>query len=517
MATEGIPYYYLALSEALANQFPGYEPIEGQGSFNYNWQGLTNTTLFNANTFTQLNSILQPGNNSATQAPTLMLAPSQTLSGGWSTLINQMVYQLSQTDNTTLINANQAAQAQQAAVIAAYQQSIGAITPAMITAAQTAMGIAAPIPFTAFNYVVDFTMCWVWSGYTQEIIAKPLTYMQIQQGMSDPTATFPAMPAGGASVLAPMIQYLSAVSPILGLQAQLATGSANLIDLKRNTARPTLTNPQTGMSTINSNGLESPTPVNAWSVQTSPQSIVNGLGGIPPQMPAAASLQLVMQASQQSASSYSVSINGDTGFTVGDGWLMFEAQGSGDYDMTSSAWAGTSYAITVAFNYPTVVSSIQPLTYDPNTDNGWFWALALQLARTNYQVDLASPNTAPNNTGYNFLNAPVFDLFLGGNFGYINNLLISQYPTISINYSNGDYNSFVSEVGQDAQGSLTLFGLITLASAGGSTQSMTATQNSNGQGFTVQIAPPPPSVSTGYYDQTACLVAALPAYPGSSA
>ncbi len=516
MANEGVPNYYLALNEALANQFPGYQPIEGQGSFNYNWQGLTDTTLFNANTFTQLNSILEPGDNSSAQAPTLRLTPSQTLSGGWSTLINQMVYQLSKTDNTALINANQAAQAQQAALITAYQQTFGAITPGMITAARTAMGIDPLIPFTAFNFVVDYMMCWVWSGYTKGMISQPLTYVEIQNGMSDPASIFPAMPAGGHSVLAPLVQYLSAVSPVVGLYSQMQTGTHNLNDLKKNTAHPTLINPQTGMLTINSNGQPGTAPVNAWSIQTSPQSILNGLGGIPPQMPATASIQLAMQASQQSASSYTVSINGDTGFTVGNGWLELQTTAGVKYDMTSSAWAGTSYTITVNFNYPTVVSGIQPLTYDPNTDNGWLWGLALQLAWANYQVDVASPNTAPNNTGYNFLNAPVFDLDPGADFGYINNLLISQYPTLSINYSNGDYNSFISHLGQSVQGSLTLFGFIKLASVGESTQSMTAKQNANGQGFTIQIAPPPPSVVTGYYDQTACLVAARPVYPGAS-
>lgn len=511
----GVANFYQALQQTLTAQYPTYLPLEGQNDFNYNWQGLNDPTLFNANTFNQINSILEPGTNSSPLVPTLMLTPAQTFGAGWSALINQMQYVLSRTDLENLNSTNEAAQAQQAAVITAYTQNISPITQDMLTAAQTAMGKAAPVPFTQFNYVVDYTMCWVWSGFTQGLISTPLTYMQIQQGARVPSKLFPRMPAGGASVLAPMTAYLDKVNSVLALQGELSTGTFNVTQLQENTSQPTLTNPQTGMNTVTSTGAP-PTTVNAWDIQTSPQEIVNGLGGLPPAMPATSSIQVSVEATQQSANSYSMSINGGASFTVGSGWLTFTGSSEVSYNMVDQEWAGSSYSVNIEYDYPTTVSGIQPMIYDPNTTNGWMWGLALQQALLNYKADQLKPNSAPNNTGYNFLNEPLFDVDKGGNFGYINSLLISLYPTITINYQNGDYNAFTSQFSQSSTGSLKLFGSLTLASGGEATQSMTAEQNSTGQGFTVKIAPPPPTVATGYYDQTACIIAVQPAYPGAA-
>ena len=48
-------------------------------------------------------------------------------------------------------------------------------------------------------------------------------------------------------------------------------------------------------------------------------------------------------------------------------------------------------------------------------------------------------------TGFKFLNTPPYNLgpmLSGGNFGLLTNLLISNYPTIKITYTNANFSSF---------------------------------------------------------------------------
>ena len=67
--------------------------------------------------------------------------------------------------------------------------------------------------------------------------------------------------------------------------------------------------------------------------------------------------------------------------------------------------------------------------------DGWFDPSIIQAAVVNGVSDV---------TGYYFSSPPPIDLRPNGPFGMVNQLLVSQFPIVTIKYLSGDFSTFAS-------------------------------------------------------------------------
>ena len=96
-------------------------------------------------------------------------------------------------------------------------------------------------------------------------------------------------------------------------------------------------------------------------------------------------------------------------------------------------FAGSKFSVEVIVNNPTVnpVFSITPLLYNISTNQGWLTESPVMQALKN--------EGNPDVTGYVFTSPPNFDFSVGGDFGYINTMIFSQFLEFSLRFD--DCNS----------------------------------------------------------------------------
>ena len=104
----------------------------------------------------------------------------------------------------------------------------------------------------------------------------------------------------------------------------------------------------------------------------------------------------------------------------------------------------------------------------------------------------------------------------GGNFGLLTNLLISNYPTIEITYSNANYSKFMENWSQTVNGNLTLFGFIKLGSFSQGVYSSSVTQGSDNSSFKVTFSASPEVTNVPQNQKTAFVIGAAVTNPGAN-
>jgi hypothetical protein len=416
-------------------------------------------------------------------------------------LVNKIAYQLSAADQQTLTNAVNNSTQQANNLVSSWTGIFGPITQAQLQQASTVLGYAP----TNVDYIIGYQLGAVWSGQT-----PPLTWQQMLNAQNL-QQLLPKMPPSGQPILGPVADYLNALSAAVPFQDQVNFGSWLLNQIKTNLNTGNLGTGSTpgaaGMQTfdpITGNTLFVP----AYGVSKSAQQIVNDLAG-------SSQITMSLQVNQLSESQYSVSINGGGSFTVGGPIISLSVGASASYNMESIQGAGSQLTIDLVYKgYSLVPMAPQAWSASalPNGKTpGWYYPSLIQEANRNF-------NTQNPPSGFIFLSQPGIDLsnYPSGAFNLLSNVLVTNYPSVNIKYTEGSYSQFESAFSAKASGTVKLFGFIPLGGASMSVYQSTLVQGSSNSQFSVNFTPPT-TAGVPTYQQTSYVLGGVLASPGALA
>jgi hypothetical protein len=457
--------------------YPVHYP--SQGDFKWNWQN--GNQVFNDATYQYINALAAPG-----QVPnTVALSAGGGFANAYVAVLNAMVYSLSSGDQAKLTQAQSNASVQAQTIISDYQNLYGTITPAQMTAA----GVS-----TKQDYVISYVMGSQWSGAT-----PPLSYSAMASARNLKTL-LPKAPASSDQVITDVVAYLNLMQPVNGLSDQLQNGAWTLSQLKNNAMNPSVSNG--GIQTFDPNsGSVLPGYNDGWGISDSIAAINNDLQNT------GRTISIAMSTSQSSGNELNVNVQGQAGFSIGS-WLEFSTEASGGYDMSKTAGTSTDCSVSITYAGYSMVPAA-PAAWQQATNVGFYYADPISQAAVNQGQDV---------TGFKFLNNPPYQLgpvSSGGNFGLLTNLLISNYPTISITYTHADYQTFAQNWNEKVSGNLTLFGFIKLGSFSQGAYGSSFSKGSDDSTFTVTFSASPEVTGVPQNMKTAYVVGAAVANPGS--
>ncbi len=477
---EGGDQFYTALQQkaqaAVASIFTSpIRPIQypSQGDFMWNW--CNPNQVFNSSTADYISAILSKGDftNSA------KMGSAGSFPNAYAQLITYLTFSLSSANQAKMINAQSNASTQAMTIISDYQTTYGPITDAMMTAA----GV-----MTKQDYVISYIMGSVWSGKGNN---QPVTYSQMAAARNL-AALMPNMPISGNQILTDVAVYLNLMQPVLSLQDLLQNGTWILRQMKTNTQYPSASNG--GIQTVNPfTGVVSQQYNVGYDIPSAIASINNDLQNTN------RSINLSMTTSSASGSSLSVHVEAQAGFSVGS-LLKFSVSGGATYDMNQVSGTSTDCSVSIAWNGYSMVP-MQPTAWQQATNVGWYYGSPIVQAMNNGQQDV---------DGFKFVSAPPFNLGTldnGGTFGQFTNLLIANYPTITITYRNANFSSFQQSWKEHVSGNLTLFGFIQLGSFSQGAYSSSYQQGADNSTFSVTFGASPEITSVPQLQKTAFVIA----------
>jgi hypothetical protein len=457
-------------------------PIQFPSQGDYMWYYQDANQNFNLNTFNYLSANVSPGEISNT----IQLSAAGGFPNDWNQVTTSMIYSLSSTNQAQLDNYQKLAQTQQTTVISDYQTTYGTITDAQMAAAAVS---------TKIDYVISYIFGSVWSGST-----PPLTYstMSAARNLKD---LLPKRPISSDTVINDVAIYLNMMAPVNGLQDKVQNGQYVIRSLKNNTTTPTANNG--GMKTFDPfTGVVSPgyqVGYNYPGVLATIQNDLKNTGRV---------ISLGMTTSSASGGQVSVSVEGKAGFSLGS-WLTFNTTTSGSYDMSQVSGTSTNASVTMKWEGYSIIPS-SPIAWQQATNVGWYYSDPVKQAVANEGKDVDGFKWVGDDAPYDMGN--VAD---GGNFGLISNLLISNFPTIEITYSNANFSQFKQSWNQSLTGNIKLFGFLSLGSFSQGAYGSSYQQGADNSTFTVKFSASPAVVSVPTTQQTAFVIGGAVSNPGA--
>jgi len=350
-----------------------YRPVTlvqrpAQGDFLWYYQNAGG--LFNQGTLDYISA-------SVAQSSDLPVLASLSVSGGfvnaYSEVVAKIVYTVStaQQGEINRVTANAASQAM--TIVSDYQAIFGPITDPQMLEARAVCGV---IIQTRLDYVITYILGAIWSGRGAARAAL-LTYQEMEQAGSSAglAAILPATPQNGAIIIIEVWAYLQQIVSVAVVQSQAQMGSWLVAQLLSNTASPDAQNG--GMHTV------------------------DPLTGMP-------------------------FLNDQVGYTIDRSIAAIQQDLANPRILkASSILTGGSEPITVSFEYPGY--TMVPIAAKPwqTSNDGWFLPSPISVANANQLMNV---------TGYHFIADPgnLNPFAFGGTFGMLTNLLISQYPIITM-------------------------------------------------------------------------------------
>lgn len=455
-------------------------PIQypSQGDFMWNWQNPNQ--VFNNGTYQYINALVSPG----TIPNTVQLSAPGGFANAYVQVLDDIIFSLSKADQATLTQAQSNASTQAGTIVNDYQTAYGPITTAQMSQA----GFS-----TKVDYVVGYVLGSQWSGAT-----PPLSYTQMASARNL-KALLPKAPMGADQIITDVTVYLNLMQPVNGLSNQLQNGAWMISQLQNNTTNPSAANG--GIQTLDPNTGSTLTGYNeGWSIPYSISSISNDLQNT------SRKIQISMQTSEASGSSLNVNVEGQAGFQVGS-WLTFDVGASASYDMSKVQGTSTDASVTITYAGYSIVP-ILPAAWQQATNVGFYYPSVIAQAVANGTQDV---------TGFKFLNPSAYNLgsvASGGNFGLLTNLLIANYPTVTITYQNADFSSFEQSWSEKVSGNLTLFGFIKLGSFSQGAYGSSYAEGSDNSTFTISFSASPQVTSVPQLMQTAYVIGGAVQNPG---
>lgn len=389
----------VAINEAIAGIYDTQITLiqyPAQGDFLWNYEN--QNLVFNQGTFDYISAKVSPGQVSGTA----QLSPSGGFVNAYVQIIAKLIYTLSTTDQASVNTASQNASVEASTIVTDYQTSFGQITTVNIQTAQQACGTDAVQ--TKLDYVIAYVLGYLWSGQ-QAANQPPLTYVEMATA-PNLTALLPQMPTTGSQVVTDVSAYLKLMQRVVTLQSQVQLGGWTIAQLNANSGAPTDANG--GMKTVNpGTGAVSSTDQVGYGINRSLSDIQSDLNNA----------QRILK----------VTVPAPTG-------------------------NGSEQSITLEYPGYTLVP-ITPTAWQQASNVGWY---------AGGPIAEAFANGKQNVTGFKFVSNPGYNLNSlagGGNFGQLTNLLISNYPTVTINYSNAAPKALNANWSEMVSDTLTVFGL----------------------------------------------------------
>ncbi len=492
--------YYNVLQEQTQNAVKGVIndkvfPIQfpAQGGFIYNWQNLNN--IFNRGTYDLITGNVSPGK----VEPAAALGEAGTFPNNYIQVLSGIAYALNKADTKKMNTVQGNASAQQATIVQDFQTTYGNITDAQMTEAKEVVG-----PWgvsTKYDYVISYVLGTQWSG-TESAGKPPLSYdeMSSARNLKD---LLPKRPGSSDTVINDVSIYLNMTASVNALQTQMQNGSWTVAQAITNTMTPTESNG--GIKTFNPvDGKVDTNFRTGWDVNKSIADIKNDLNN------ESRAIEFKMTTSQASGSSMNVSINGSAGFSVGS-WLKFSLGTQFSYDMSTFQGTSKDTEVTVQYKGYSIVP-ISPLAWQQDINTGWYNGSIIRQAFENQGKDVS---------GFKFASStpPPFNFNSfeeNGNFGWLNNVIVSNYPTITIKYKNADFNSFKESWSTKTSGNLKLFGFISLGSFSAGASGSSYEEGSNNSEFTLTFSPSEEIITVPEFQKQAFIVAGAITNPGVS-
>ncbi|QSJ18879.1 hypothetical protein JYQ62_09065 [Nostoc sp. UHCC 0702] len=472
-----------ALKDILKSQL---YPIQfpSQGDFHWYYQNINN--VFNESTFDYISARILPGDVPGTAK----LSPAGGFPNAYDQVITSIVYKLNDSDQAKLSKAQTNAQAQAQTVVSNYQTTFGLITNDQLAEVKD-YGIV-----TKLDYVIVISMGWKWSG-RKAANKPPLTYQQMAQArkLGD---LLPDAPPSADQVISDVSKYLNMMRPVNALLDLVSENSWIIGQLQTNTKNPNSSNG--GIKTLD------PTSGEVLKEFQVGYKISKALSDILNDLNSDRTITLSMTTSQASGGSINVKIEGKAGFTVSS-WLQFTTTAGDSYDMSKVQGTSTDASITLNWKGYSVVP-MAPTAWQQATNIGWFYPDPIAQAVKNDTKDVS---------GFIFTNSPAYNLKPfkeGGDFGFLTNLVISNYPTISIRYNNANFSEFKQSWQENVTGNLKLFGFIELGSFSQGAYGSSYQQGANNSTFTVTFSASQEVLTIPDLQKTAYVIGGALSNPG---
>jgi hypothetical protein len=440
-------------------------PIQYNGDFNWYW---TDAINFNSLSYNYVSGAVTP---SPVSSGTYQIGGAGSLTNLYQQLINGIAWQLSAADNATLQQARTQSQTQATSMVQAYVSTFGAPTAAQMQAAQQIN----PSIATPLDYILLYQAGYLWAG-------KPTPPLSLYAMQSAPNlrTLLQYAPPSAQPILQAMPPYLSALGASTRIWDQQSLGAYTLQQLKNNLLTPSAANG--GITQFNP---PSSNYFAGYFSNATPSEILQDLGN------KGVSMTMSFSAAASSSSSYNISFSGQAGINWGGDLLDISAGTSFRGDVARQQGAGSTMDITMVYPGVTVVP-LFPTAWQQTSGGttGWWYEPIIFQAWTNFQAGSAAPS------GFTFQNGVPGGIKLGLNgLGYLSALVVSGYPTITVEFTNGNYSQFSSWLSTHTSVSVSLFGFIPLGSTSVDTYTASASQSSSHSGFTLTLTPPAPGSS----------------------
>lgn len=437
-------------------------PVEYNGDFNWSWND--GTTNVNQPSYNYISGAVTA---STDQPGTVQVGAAGSLALQYQQLINGIAWQFSTADNATLQTAITQSATQGTAVVGTYVGIYGAPTPAQIAAAQ----LVVPSIVTPLDYIVLYKAGFVWSATPAGSMGLSLYTMQQAQNLR---TLLQYAPASAQPVIQAIVGYLNTLGGATRLMDMQSLGAFTLQQIKNNLI-PSATNG--GISLFNPPSTNS---YLGYSSNVTPPQILQDLNNTTQQV------TLSFSATKTQSSSYDIKFAGGASLGFFGNLLNISADTSFRGDVAGQKSSGSTMNITMVYPGVTIIP-FAPAAYLQNSGatQGWFYEAII------YQALQSLKAGAGAQTGFSFVNAVPGGIPLGPNgLSYLKALVVSGYPTITVDFTQGDFTSFSSWLSTHTKVSVSLFGFIPLGGASVDTYTASASQSSTGSGFTLTMTPP---------------------------
>lgn len=466
-----------AVARDLGNLTPHPISTAGAGEFPWFWENSDNA--FNANTLKWINGGVVPDKNGTVKFG------SDSFSNAYLTVINAISYKYSNKDKQVMNAAQSAASTQATAVTAGYQQIYGQITAEQMKAAKVE---------TKIDYVINYKVAQEWAGGK-----TPLEFTA--KGVRNIQRSLPKLPSSAGPLLAPISLYLNKTSKIFPLINASNNAVFVLGDVINNVTSPTLEN---GSAIATQDAAGGKSTGLAYAINKSVTDIQNNLGTA--DAAGGNSFTIKMTASKSNDTTVNAKFSSGGGFSIPLDFIKIGVSGGQSLNVFSQN--GSSEDVDISMTYSGVTyAPVAPAELDLSSLNGWF-----------YSKPIRDAVAAKDVSGYHWAasSPPNYDFAKGGNFGRINGVIISQYPTIKIVYKKGDFSKFKAVYNQTARLSVKLFGFLPIGGAEESLYAATTKQDSKTGAITITMGPSPQVFSVTPFNKRTYIVGATVNYPGAA-